>query len=708
MKRARPIPEQYLELLREYNDSQKRIKVESSPSPGPQSDNVPEDTQETSDEDEWEQIDLDEQEEENEPEVSTSISVSFTKSVKERKKAMPRKLKVAIHCASIVCLLAHTHTRNRWIQLRDVARHLRNILPSIFLRELHPPQRLSPTLKTEKLLDGLRHTVKWWQGKFTILKQGLYMVPWGQFRDQSREVEGPVTLANFIAHMAALKGSTDEYCQGYCALLRANGIECRLVCSLQPPDFMASTGKKSKPSSYPIYWTEVWDPYSNNWITADPLTGCVEVVRRSSPLEPPQNDGRNLLRYVIAWSQDGHARDVTRRYSNKYNARTRKKRVEYMGESYAEWYYKLLAKVAPKTLRKRDIDELKYFQKRQRMEGIPSRVQDFLNHPFYVLEHQLKKNEIIEPKEPCGTLAIRNEVVSIYPRKNVKVCFSAQSWYRRGRIITGAQPKTYRTQKNRLSGELDRVALYSYDQTDVFVPPPVENGIIPKTEYRTIDVFTPEMVPSGAVHFRHKYGQKAAKFLRVDFANAVVRIEFGKLGPKSKYDGIVVAKEYFEAVRDVANEMERMADEDERKRERLRRLQLWKQFIVAAHIRQRVNSMNDGQKDFEIVDDEPWPSSDDSFDESEDEETFDRPQHDEVAEDAQSKPAYEQPRHPAGSGEPSQTMLAPPSLKIPLQDVLYEPDPTSSHDVTGVAKDSPEGDDTDSSFPELAIDSESD
>ena len=73
-------------------------------------------------------------------------------------------------------------------------------------------------------------------------------------------------------------------------------------------------------------------------------------------------------------------------------------------------------------------------------EPIPKKIEDFRHHPLYVLERHLKRNEIILPNAvhisgftSAKGMNIKTEYV--YKRKDVKFCFSAREWFRRGRII---------------------------------------------------------------------------------------------------------------------------------------------------------------------------------------------------------------------------------------------------------------------------------
>lgn len=186
----------------------------------------------------------------------------------------------------------------------------------------------------------------------------------------------------------------------FCAFLRALGVEARLICSLQPLPFAAIAqppvettpkGKsnvvyaaddgdgKATPSSepaplkritrigrpglsssstrqapvpspvkpkksishprYPVYWVEAFNAAQQKWIAVDPI--ATGTIGKPSRLEPPLNDPDVSMAYVVAFEDDGVAKDVTRRYVKAYNAKTRKARVEST-ENGARWWRKAM------------------------------------------------------------------------------------------------------------------------------------------------------------------------------------------------------------------------------------------------------------------------------------------------------------------------------------------------------------------------------
>ena len=284
-----------------------------------------------------------------------------------------------------------------------------------------------------------------------------------------------------------------------------------------------------------------------------------------------------------------------------------------------------------------------YFSKlilRNQAEEIPSSIQDFRGHPIYVLERHLRQNEVLEPCEPCGYLAIKKAgfkkkknkatgaIVStaplekIYKRSNVKFVRSARGWYQMGRVLKpGAQPKKHVIRKktpantnfnsrsnrktdeddndydNYLEEEDESTGLYSLEQTDLYVPPPIVDGKVTRNAYGNIDVYVPSMIPEGGVLLRYPHIAIAAKMVGIDYANAVTGFDFGSKGGKkgggrgsaaARIDGIVIAKEYEEAVRLVYDQMTQEQEEEDRELAIAKALMMWRRYVTALRIKARL------------------------------------------------------------------------------------------------------------------------
>jgi xeroderma pigmentosum group C-complementing protein len=489
------------------------------------------------------------------------------------------------------------------------------------------------------------------------------------------ELDDPLDKDDFRSTAHSLQGSQDVGTQLFCALLRGIGIEARLVCSLQPLPFASSAQPstpqkpgaqkttitvdpynrqdgaspgKSKPSTpsypkrlsrlerimgerhstlhktgiapqkqkayhtpYPVYWVEAFNPAHQKWVAID--THSTFTVNSPEKLEPPLNFSQNSLSYAIAFEEDYTAKDVTRRYAKAYNAKTRKFRVDSTSKG-ADWWQRTTRFFSRAIPLDRDQVEDAALVRKVAGEGVPKNVQDFKDHPVYVLERHLKHNEVIHPLDPVGKVNVGTgmnpKMEPIYRRNHVHIVRSADKWYRMGQDVKdGEQPlKHAKPKKGRqLSIDLDvghddqmeevGAGLYAKFQTRLYVPPPVVNGRVPRNIYGNLDLYVPSMCPPGGSHVRHKLASKAARIVGVDYAEAVTGFSFKGRHGTAVVQGVVVAREYAEAVQEVIDGMiyaQEQAANDARTRESLR---LWRRFFLGLRIAQRVNAMEiDGEK----------------------------------------------------------------------------------------------------------------
>ena len=245
-------------------------------------------------------------------------------------------------------------------------------------------------------------------------------------------------------------------------------------------------------------------------------------------------------------------------------------------------------------------------------EPIPKKIADFRHHPLYVLQRHLKRNEMlissaVHVSALTSGKGMNLKTEHVYKRKDVVHCYSARDWFRRGRIIKvakiigdtdrqeGEQPVKHagniprRPASSSDEGEDISVALYSETQTELYIPPPIENGIVPKNTYGNIDVYTPSMIPTGGVHLTQSSIAIAAQFAGVDYADAVTGFDFVRNKATARLNGIIVAKENVEGLLEVwEGMMERVRGEEERLKT-LRVLERWKRFFIALGIRRRLN-----------------------------------------------------------------------------------------------------------------------
>ncbi|KAJ4338985.1 hypothetical protein N0V95_007905 [Ascochyta clinopodiicola] len=604
-----------------------------------------------------------------------SDEVSTKKKVRRRAiTSVDRKRRLDIHKMHVLCLLYHVHRRNAWCNDARVQSALRKLVEPKTLTNLVPNPDLTQYSASKRFVDTLNDLKIMWSKRFKATAQGMSKPKWAEPGAEVRpfsdfdELDSAMDKDDFRTAARTLQGSCDVGGQLFCALLRGIGIETRLVCSLQELPFASaaqpSTPQKPIQSSktitvdpynkapaspaptrnkklsrlerimgerhpvlnkagtgpkklkayhtpYPVYWVEAFNSAHQKWVPIDPLSTF--TVNAPEKLEPPFSHTQNSLTYVIAFEDDCTARDVTRRYAKAYNAKTLKFRVESTSHG-SKWWVRTLRYFTRHLPLPRDEAEDATLARKVAAEGIPKNVQDFKNHPVYVLERHLKHNEVIHPLDVVGKVNVGSSMnprmEPIYRRKNVHIVRSADKWYRMGRDVKpGEQPlKHAKPKKGRLPsiGPDERVedqqdevgvALYAEFQTELYIPPPVVRGRVPRNVYGNLDLYVPSMCPPGGEHIRHKLASKAARMLQVDFADAVTGFSFKGRHGTAIVQGCVVAAENAEAVTTTIEGIEYLqeqADVDARRAETLR---LWRRFYLGLRIAQRVNAIEiDGER----------------------------------------------------------------------------------------------------------------
>jgi xeroderma pigmentosum group C-complementing protein len=271
--------------------------------------------------------------------------------------------------------------------------------------------------------------------------------------------------------------------------------------------------KRIRESPYPVFWVEVLDEAHQKWMPVNPMDAT--SVNKPREFEPPASDLENNLSYVVAFENDGAARDVTRRYTKAFNAKTLKNRVESM-EGGERWWRKTMRFYSRGW--NSDLDQIENTElaAAEAREPMPKSVADFKGHPVYALERHLRRNEVlIDPKEVGKVAAGRDasggkRLESVYRRRDVKLVKSADGWYRIGREVgVGEQPVKIVTPQKQgddlEDGEENAgTALYTESQTELYEAPPVFNGRVPKNSYGNLDVYVPSMIPKGGVHIPGK------------------------------------------------------------------------------------------------------------------------------------------------------------------------------------------------------------
>ncbi|KAJ5172767.1 Rad4 family protein [Penicillium capsulatum] len=654
----------------------------------------------------------------NEPHVSDLLDG------KKGPSKIERQIRIQTHCMHVQCLLFHNAIRNSWANDAKVQETLRKKLPDGIHKEVKKwriasgieiPERKPEPPKTKKkgkqarkskdwsaecdrlepgqpdmsggdpIISLLKILVAYWRKQFRITAPGLRKHGYRPVQsletmlkdfhkedhDSERHGERIVNIDEFRSAAEEMQGSRDVGAQLFTALIRALGIEARLVASLQPlgfgwtkaetytpvkaetneeePESNADSSdsgsetdshKKAVPRNraqydkdlpFPIYWTEVASPITHEIIPVDPLVlsnpvaTTPELQAAFEPRGAKAERAKQVICYVIAHSADRTAKDVTTRYLRRqtWPGKTKGFRIPVekipipgrRGQHFEiEWFHIIFRHYEKPPNQRSKVDELeetKDLQRKQPEKKKPAQATDTLQSlrasTEFVLERFLLREEALRPgAEPVRTFiagrGARAKEELVYRRADVVKCISAESWHKEGRQIqAGAVPlkrvpiravtllrKREVEELQRQTGEKPTQGLYSRDQTEFIIPPPIEDGIIPKNDYGNIDCFVPSMIPRGAAHVPLPGTVRICKKLGIDYAEAVTGFEFGSRMAVPVIQGVVVAVENEDLLKDAW----RADAAEKRKREQLRAekriLQTWRKFLFGLRITERV------------------------------------------------------------------------------------------------------------------------
>ncbi len=400
--------------------------------------------------------------------------------------------------------------------------------------------------------------------------------------------------------------------------------------------------KHIRESTCPIFWLEVFNPYSNKYTPLDALV--THTIGKPSALTPSLSDPLNNLVYAIAFNDDLTAKDVTRRYTRAYNAKILKQRIDLTPQGKT-WLSSVLAVFTYRGRRpdaKEDLENAE-LAKKEASEPMPRNIQDFKNHPVYALERHLHRNEIIHPKHEIGRVSTgtgsKNEGKSepVYRRKDVLTCRTADQWFRLGKEIKeGEQPlkrllptassikrarRSPTPNEDADDGESGVRSLYALHQTKLYVPPPIppSGAPIPRNAFRNLDVYVPSMVPAGGWHSLHPLTSVAARILGIDHVPAVTGFSFlgggkGRSKGSATVTGAVVWEGHREAVEAVLEGLEDLAADEEEERWRAVLWGVWRKMIRGLRVRNRVRGYQIEGEDAEGAEERSEEDEDENMD----------------------------------------------------------------------------------------------
>jgi len=408
---------------------------------------------------------------------------------------------------------------------------------------------------------------------------------------------------------------------------------------------------------FPHYWTEVLSPVTNTFTAVDAVVLRL-VATNKETLEKFETRGtksekaKQVTAYIIGHSADGTAKDVTTRYLKRhiwpgrtkgcrfpiekvpiYNQHGKIKRYEQK-----DWFKTVMSGYArgSKKCPRTEIDDheeatdLKPMKaEKKEIEEGKETLQYYKSSQEFVLERHLKREEPLVPTAQhvkMFTVKGKGEDSTeekVFRRRDVVNCKSMETWHKEGRAPKpGEEPlkrvpyRAATTNRRRelaeaehASGEKVLQGLFSHAQTDWIIPPPIENGIIPKNAFGNIDLYVDSMLPGGAVHLPYRGMVKLCKRLNIDFAEAVTGFEFGHRMAVPIITGVVVAEEHYDTIMDEweKDETERVRKEDEKRKKVA--IHMWRKMLMGMRIIERVREEYGDLAEGEIDVLNPWTNT---------------------------------------------------------------------------------------------------
>ena len=339
-------------------------------------------------------------------------------------------------------------------------------------------------------------------------------------------------------------------------------------------------------------WLEVrvgeeWVPMHYKLCQLTDATSCAELATPGT------------LRYVVACEGEGRVRDVSARYCLDWGGKYVKMRPDQ------EAWRSIMSLCCDST----QGDEEAMLEDKQLMGvqlslPLPSTLSHYKFNPIYTLERDLLKYQAIYPSNAPVAGSFREE--RVYYKENVAELHTRENWLKEGRVIVKGSV-VYKLARGRTKPGADaeqerKIELFGKWQTEIYVPPPVVDGKIPKNEFGNVELFQEFMLPAGAAHVDIPGGANVARKLGIDYALAMVGWEFHGIACHPVFKGVVVAAENEQDLLDAWRAGEEAKKEKERVVKERKVFDRWRQVIRSALIKQRVDEkyhFKDNQMDCE-------------------------------------------------------------------------------------------------------------
>ncbi|XP_010932557.2 DNA repair protein RAD4 isoform X3 [Elaeis guineensis] len=329
----------------------------------------------------------------------------------------------------------------------------------------------------------------------------------------------------------------------------------------------SSSAVWSRRTGPPLYWAEVYcsgETLTGRWVHVDAANG---IVDGEDKVEAAVAAFRRPLKYVIAFAGNG-AKEVTRRYCVHWY-KIASQRIS------SQWWDRVLAPL--KELESGATGGIVQLEALE--ENVPSDPGKKVN-----------KSLALEPPAEQTQISTRNslEDLELETRALTEPLPTNQLVVKGSRKVMNFQT----SEPSVLEEDIGEPAseLYGKWQLEPLQLPHAVNGIVPKNERGQVEVWSEKCLPPGTVHLRLPRLIPVAKRLEVDFAPAMVGFEYrnGRCFPM--FEGIVVCREFKDAIMEAYAEEEERREAEETKRNENQALSRWFQLLSSIITRQRLKN----------------------------------------------------------------------------------------------------------------------
>ena len=331
------------------------------------------------------------------------------------------------------------------------------------------------------------------------------------------------------------------YVSVFRSILQVLGLDVRFVGSLYVPsaEKVAKNSKKAlgDVNANPTFWLEVKS--GDKLLAVDVVHGVIHEA------EFDENFFSKPACYIVSITSEMAILDSTPKYFVKWSEIHRKARMLNF-----EFWDNFITNQPKHHL---TLKEHFSFMKQIMVDrGFPKSLGGFKHNLVFALEKDNLKIEAIYPKDSpiIGTFKSHN----IYNRENVKTLKQLIVIKKEGRQLRVAEiPYKIVKQKilyDRWPGD-DRwkdLPLYGDWQTEWYIAPTAENGVVPRNEFGNVELFQPWMLPKGTKHLDLPGSYALARRLNIDAPHAVTGFEFPRCRAVPVMSGVVVCEQFAETL----------------------------------------------------------------------------------------------------------------------------------------------------------------